>query len=549
MTQRNLTEDELRLLTDEELEAYVRLQELDADLVSPLQYSMAVSGAKDYPHQRMLDRWIVALIEGRLYFDGPGPDPVDGVHPTRGDSPVYNLAISMPPRHGKSFLVSEHLPAWFLTKFPNYSVLLSSYNETFAGEWGEKARDHILEHPEYGISVRGGSQSSKLNWRVTGTRGFMKCAGVGGTLTGKGGHLNIIDDPIKNDEEAMSAVIRERQDNWFKSTFYTRRETWDDGTPGRVILMATRWHEDDLTGRRVPTQPELGDSWALLNLPALALEDDPLGREPGEALCHERMPLVELHAVKREVGATWFNAMYQGSPSLDDGNIIQRPFNYYTVQNGRYHLVKPNGEDLFFEPERCYRFGTLDLAASDRKHADWTVLTVFDITPSDPRHLILHAIERIRITTENHERYVEDWYQKYNLRALHIEDKTFGTNLIGRLTGKRGMIIQKLKADQQPIVRVMPLQYEIRNGRVWFPAGAEWLDIMESELTKFPLARHDDIVDCLAYGVQVFQHLPGHIMKRREPETMDERIWEHKRQLAKKNKRSLRSVYPTLGRL
>lgn len=555
-----LTDADLALLRPEELQAYVTVLEQDAILQSPLSYAVEVSGAQEYPHQQMLDAWIVALIEGRLYFDGPGPAPVDSgevddegtpifVHPGRGDRPVYNLAISMPPRHGKSYLVSEHLPAWFLTKY-QLPVMLASYNESFAGEWGEKVRDHIVEHPEFGVEVRNGINASKTNFQLVGSRAFMKCAGVGGTLTGKGGPLLIVDDPVKNDEEAMSPIIRERHDNWWKSTFYTRRECMPDGTPGRVVLMATRWHEDDLTGRRVPADPVLGDTWALLNLPALALADDPLGREEGAALCPARVGRGELLAMKKEVGEQWFNALYQGQPSLDDGNVIQRPFHYWRQAGpSGYELTLHDGRTEFVDMGRCYRFGTLDLAASDKKHADWTVMAVWDITPTDPRYLVLAGMERVRMTTEHHERLVIEWYEKWGLRALHIEDKTFGTNLIGRLIGQSGMIVQRLSGDTNKIVRAMPVQYEVRNGRVFFPAEAEWLTEFEAELTKFPLTKHDDMVDAVAYGVQVFQNLPGFVQKRREPETMDERVWEHKRQLGRKSKRSLRSVYPTLGRM
>jgi predicted phage terminase large subunit-like protein len=521
-----------------------------------------VSDAKEYPHQRLLDGYIVAQMEGRLYFDGPGPLPVESglltddgfpilVHPERNDSPVYNLAISMPPRHGKSYLVSEHLPAWFLTKFPDYSVLLASYNETFAGEWGEKCRDHVLAHPEFGIDIVGHRGASKFNWNIVGHRGFMKCAGVGGTLTGKGGHLLIVDDPIKNAEEAMSAILRDNQDNWWRSTLYTRREPWADGTPGRVILMATRWHEDDLTGRRVPKEPVLGDTWCLLNLPAIAEAADPFGRPEGSALCPERVGIAELLSTREEMGTSWFQAMFQGSPSLDDGNIIQRPFNYYSKAGDTYRLHDPSGNDTFADIKGAYRFGTLDMAASERKGADWTVLGVFDILQTNPRMMVVAGIERVRITVENHERIVEEWYHKHNLRALHIENKTFGTNLIARLMRKQGMILQKLSGDQQPMLRALPVQYEIRNGRVWFPKNAEWLSDFEAELTKFPLATHDDQVDVLAYGVEVFQHLPAFVVKDREPETMDEKVQAHRKQLARKNtkRKSLRSIYPTLGRL
>ena len=547
--------DQLAVATADELALYARALELHSDLLSPLDYAVRVSNADRYGHVELLNVWIVALVEGRMYFDGPGPVPVLDTgsrrHPTRGDRPVFNVAISMPPRHGKSYLVSEHLPAWFLSSYPQYSVLLASYEADFAQEWSGKVRDHLTDHPEFGVTVAGGRNAAKRKFDLDGERGYMKAAGAGGPLTGSGGQLIIVDDPIKNAQDAMSAIERENLDNWWHSTLYTRREPWDDGTPGRTILMATRWHSDDLMGRRVPTVPVLGDQWALLNLQAIFEPNenqqvDPLGRAPGEALCPERFPIEELLSVK-ESNARWFQAMYQGEPDLEEGNLIQRPFNYYTLSDGIYTSRDDNGAEAHVTVESCHRFATLDPAGTDKNYSDFTVMCVFDVTDESPRRLLLHAVEKVKMDQSEHERRVLEWYKQYDLSSLHVEDKTFGKNIISRLTGKPGVIVQRLKADTNKVWRALPIDYEIKSGLLWFPKDAVWLSDFERELTKFPKATHDDQVDALAYGVSVFKALPAYFRKKRDPETAMEIAIAHREELARKNKAG-RRIIPGIGR-
>jgi predicted phage terminase large subunit-like protein len=599
----SIPESHLKVAKAAEVELYAHALSLHLKLLSPLDVAVSCSKAKRYRHVELLNAWIMAQMEGRLYFDGPGPEPVpltkdsenpldisvvgwtgedlpsqlsdlepedlelilsaeagqafdDAgrlilVHPTRGDRPVYNLAISMPPRHGKSFLVSEHLPVWFLANYPQYSCLLASYEATFAATWGGKVRDHIVEHPEFGINVTGGRGAAKMHFDLDGHRGFMKCAGVGGPLTGSGGQLIVVDDPIKNAEEAMSATIREAAEAWWHSTLYTRREPWEDGTPGRVILMATRWHEDDLNGKMVPETPEIGDRWAKINLMAIWTPNDEepvdlLGREEGQALCPQRFTSQDLIDIRdgAEEGRVWFEALYQGHPALDEGNLITRPFNYYeltldeTGKNGIYTVTDQNGAVSHIREKDCYRFGTMDVAGTDTKRSDYTVLAVFDVTTETPRRAFLRAIERVRITTEHHENLTKKWYKKYDLRAVHVEDKQYGTNLIRRLMGVPGLIVAKLKADTNKIHRAMPVKYEISGEMLWFPKNADWLIDFEREVTKFPKTTHDDQVDALAYGVQVYKGMPQIIVKPKEPVTMEERVEAHRKELAAKNKRA-----------
>ena len=557
-----IPQEDLQVAKADEVALYHRALSLHIQLMTPLDYAVAVSDAIRYDHIVLLNKWIMAQLEGRLYFDGPGPEPIDTgerdeigrpllAHPTRGDRPVYNLAISMPPRHGKSYLVSEHLPAWFLTNYPDYSVLLASYESDFAAEWGGLVRDHIADHPEFGITVAGGKTAARGKFDLDGYRGFMKTAGVGGPLTGKGGQLIVVDDPIKNAEEALSPTIRNGHEHWWHSTLFNRREPWDDGTPGRVILMATRWHEEDLVGRRIPNIPKHGDRWAMLNLMALFIPNDEepvdaLGRETGEALCPERFTAAYLKEIRDDSGegAIWFEAQYQGHPSLDEGNLIKKPFNYYQLAEGVYTTTDRNGATVLIKESDCHRFGTLDTAGTDTKRSDYTVLCVIDVTKEEPRRAFVRAIERVRLTTEHHEKYVVEWYNKYHLSGLWIEDTTFGTNLIGRLTGKPGLIVQKLKADKSKIFRALPIQAEIIMEMLWFPKRALWLQDFERELLKFPHTTFDDQVDVLGYGVQVYKNLPSWIHKKREPETDAEIMKAHHEKIGRENLRKKIQRYP-----
>lgn len=602
----SIPEEHLKVAKTSEVELYAQALDIHSKLLTPLDYAVSVSGAKRYKHIKLLNAWIMALIEGRLYFDGPGPLPVpltkdgdlDGliiagftgdeipedldcdedripflmecepgqayddagnlikVHPERGDRPVYNLAISMPPRHGKSFLVSEHLPAWFLSNYPNYSVLLASYEATFASNWGGKVRDHIVEHPEFGISVAGGKQAAKMQFDLDSTRGFMKCAGVGGPLTGSGGQLIIVDDPIKNAEEAMSATIRDAQEAWWHSTLYSRREPWEDGTPGRVILMATRWHEDDLTGKRVPEAPKQGDAWSKINLMALFEPNDEeptdlLGRTPGQALCPPRFTAQALIDTRdnSEEGLAWFEALYQGHPSLDDGNLIMRPFNYYELEDGVYKLVDREGSVRFIKEEDCYRFATVDPAGVNTKRADYTVFLVVDVAKQSPRVAMVRAVHRVKIDSDLHEEKVKEWYSRWNVRAVHVENKTFGTTLIKRLSRVPGVIVAKLNADTNKVFRALPVKYEVANENLWFPRLASWLRDFEREVVKFPNTTHDDQVDALAYAVQVYKDLPEYLSeKKKEPTTLDEKVQANMEEMAKKNLKGRRGRYPIVGR-
>jgi predicted phage terminase large subunit-like protein len=229
------------------------------------------------------------------------------------------LIVMMPPRHGKSELCSKYLPAWYLGTFPDHRVMLGSYEADFAASWGRKARELLDTHGwMFGVSVSKASSAAN-RWDLAGHAGGMQTAGVGGPFTGKGANLLIIDDPIKGHEEANSPVQREKVWDWWRANAYTRLE------PGAiVVVIQTRWHEEDLAGRILANAQETGEPWTLIRFPALAEEDDPLGREVDEPLWPERFSKEHLLHTRTVQGTYWWSAMYQQRPVPLEGGMFKR---------------------------------------------------------------------------------------------------------------------------------------------------------------------------------------------------------------------------------
>ena len=250
---------------------------------------------------------------------------------------VRRLMVFAPPQHGKSQLASVHLPAFWMAKRPNDPIILTSYAASLAYSKSREARN-LLEYPEYadlfpGIETDRASRAVD-HWELCHPhRGGMLAAGVGGPITGHGAALGIIDDPFENWQQAHSQTIRDRVWDWYRTTFRTR--VWENGA---IVLIMTRWHEDDLAGRLLLDQ---GDDWTVLRLPAIGetQEDrdrrnerlgqpvggpDPLDREPGEPLCPTRFSAEALAELRRDVGSLAWEGQYMGSPTLPQGNRFKR---------------------------------------------------------------------------------------------------------------------------------------------------------------------------------------------------------------------------------
>lgn len=248
-------------------------------------------------------------------------DMIDDVFRRIAAGERMQVMITCPPRHGKSQRASRWGPLWYLRRNPTARVMLASYGAELADDHGRWVRDQLREHSHtLGVRLDPGSHAANRfdleAPRGSSIRGGMVTAGVGGSLTGKGFSLGIIDDPFKGSDDANSPAQRERVWNWYQSVFYTRR------APGAsIILINTRWHENDLSGRILETEPE---NWTLIDLPAIALSDnDPLGRKPGQALWPEQYDEEELARTKRAVGERVWWALYQQQPRPLEGGVWQ----------------------------------------------------------------------------------------------------------------------------------------------------------------------------------------------------------------------------------
>lgn len=240
------------------------------------------------------------------------------------DGSIKRLMVFMPPRHGKSEAASRLFAAYFLRRWPDRWVGINSYSSDLAFTLSRAARENFLAA---GGRIKADAKAVK-HWE-TAQGGGLWSAGVGGPITGKGFHLGIIDDPLKNAEEAASQVIREKQKEWYSSTFYTREEPG-----GAIILIETRWHEDDLAGWLL-SEEETGDSperWHIVNLAALADDAPPFPasctltedwRAPGEALCPERYGAEKLGKIRERIGAYYWNALYQQRPVPREGVLFK----------------------------------------------------------------------------------------------------------------------------------------------------------------------------------------------------------------------------------
>lgn len=233
----------------------------------------------------------------------------------------------MPPQHGKSELVSHWFPVWLLDLFPWLSIILASYEADYAASWGRKVRNTIQANPDH-LRVRISDDSAAANRWETTDGGGMNSTGVSGAITGKPAHTLIIDDAVKNREQAESPTYREKTWEWWSGTARTRLNPLPWAPYGVVIVMATRWHIDDLPGRLLARKVDASDEYALpwfeYKLPAIALENDPLGRQPGEALWPEKYPLELLYSIKSDISPYDWESEYQQSPVLKEGALFRR---------------------------------------------------------------------------------------------------------------------------------------------------------------------------------------------------------------------------------
>jgi len=258
------------------------------------------------------------LTEGRE-LQAPHLDLIDGVFQRIANGERLQVMLTMPPRHGKSQRASRWGPLWYLRRHPEHRVMIASYGASLAEDHGRWIRDQLQEYPDtLGIRLHPASHAANRfdleQKRGSSVRGGMVTAGVGGGLTGKGFHLGIIDDPFKGNDDSGSPAQRDRVYDWYRSVFFTRR------APGAsIILINTRWHEDDLSGRLLKNEPH---RWIQIDLPAIAdSPHDPLGRSIGQALWPSQYDEADLADTRESLGERIWYAMYQQKPRPLEGGV------------------------------------------------------------------------------------------------------------------------------------------------------------------------------------------------------------------------------------
>lgn len=444
------------------------------------------------PHLNLLSQKIVAVATGRL----------------------PRLIVTMPPRHGKSELISRFTPAWFLGTFPDRKVILASYSDQFAAQWGRAARDVMEDVGEqlWGVQVnqetRGGAQWQLLppkDRRVLDV-GVMHTAGVGGGMTGKGAHLMIIDDPVKNAQDAQSKVIRDTHGDWWISTARTRLQ------PGAgVILVMTRWHEDDLAGRFLESTEE---NWEILNFPAICeapegVDDkwrDDLGRKPGEALWPDMYDTDNLRQTERAMGQYWFGAMYQQRPAPAEGNMFKRAdIRYYSrdTETGILTLHTDHG-DRIFDPGYGTTFMTVDAAGSSKQDSDFTVVSTWCVTPE--KDLLWLDMEDVRFESLDVGGFVRRKFNEHAPSLIGVERIGFGLTVIQELL-REGLPVIRLEPNVDKVSRCLPAVARTTEHRVYLPRLASWTERAITQLAGFPNTTNDDIVDTLSYAALMLPNL------------------------------------------
>lgn len=569
--------DLLAYATPEERRQYETDLLRETALLSPLDYALYCSDGrvKRHKHTELLSVYCMAVVDRRLYDDGIGPPAVwvpdpeaddedEGAwrHPETGEEAHNILLISAPPQHGKSLIVSETVPAWYLTRYPHNRVAVTGYEADFAKGFGRSNRNKIEDTPEFGVFISKDSRAADA-WDIEGHDGGLVTAGAGGPITGKRADLILIDDPVKNSQDALSEAKRKQNKDWWQSVIKSRVRT-----NTVIIVIQTRWHEDDLSGHVATTE-----RCYKLNLPALAFdsvdedgfsvdpdtgERDMLGRKPGQALC----PALQTKAMllKKQLtgdgaegpgGMLWFSALYQGKPNIEGGGQLGKPYRYHTTEtnfSGRKFYKTKDGTGRTRESyvNECIYFITADLAVSAKNTADYTVFSLFAWTPWNQLLLVDMLRERIE-STEHMAKAIAFWRKARNLtggagiRFFGVESQTYGISLLQALRKERGnrIPVKELKADRDKIARAIPIGMMNQADELFLPAGHALLGDLEAEMMIFPNGTHDDMVDTLGYAARESLILPRRDLS--DPLSHPEQL----RAAKKKRKR----FHPTLGRL
>lgn len=426
------------------------------------------------------------------------------------------LMIFMPPRHGKSELASRRFPAWFLGRNPDRSIIAASYNSELATDFGREVRD-IVATKLFGnvFDTRLSDNSAAAGrWHTNGRGGYV-AAGVGTAVTGRGAHVLLIDDPFKDRQDADSDIIRERVWRWYTSTAYTRLEgdiapavledddIWadflqeieaGDAEPfeGAVVLIQTRWNEDDLGGRLLRAQEEGGDQWEALDLPAID--------EDGQALWPEKFSVERLQRIKAAIGPRDWSALYQQRPTPDEGTYFQRPWFH------RHAYAEPAKAKAARHVYITSDFAVTEDGGDFTEHAVWGYGSNGTLAQLDWWHGQKDASVWIEALID----LIKKWGPLCYFGEQGVIEKAIRPMLVRRMRERKvNCRIEWVPSVRDKATRARPFQARSSMGKVSL-LNDERGERVLAQLLTFPAGRHDDAVDvCSLMGLVLDEAHPA----------------------------------------
>jgi predicted phage terminase large subunit-like protein len=466
--------------------------------LSPFEYAARLFDPPPEPERKWATPGDLAKHLSPKTIQTPALDLIDAELIRLLDEPEGRLIISMPPQEGKSTRAAADFPTWVLTQNPDCRIVVASYGQGLANRNGKAIRTRVVTNPDLGLKLAPDNGAAH-EWTLAGHEGGVLSVGIGAGLTGRPADLLVIDDPIKDRKEADSETYRNNVWDWWTDVASTRLAP---GAP--VLLILTRWHEDDLAGRLLEHEPDL---WRVINIPAQADHDpdkgetDPLDRAPGEWMqsargrTDEQWERRKATAVTSKGARTW-SALYQGRPTPPSGKLFQREsWRQYDIP---LWLDMPDGSKQVTHYDGLLL--SWDMAFKDLDDSDYVVGQVWMRRGVDC-FLLDQVHERLDFTAtcQKFRELAARWPQA-TLKV--VEDKANGTAVINSLRRIVGGIVPEspTESKQARAAAVSPL---VEAGNVWLPAPelAPWVGVFIDEAAGFPAGAHDDQVDAMSQAL------------------------------------------------